>query len=599
MLGMDREIDWSRPRPASGRVEEEMKARLLVRPLWIVMLAGILAGWAGNGRAELPGDETLIVQLVHPERQAARVLSLFEGSRAPHPAAALAAWKRAAGDHGSLGKPLEAAIALFNAEMVREWRTLHEAELRLDLSARAGGSRWQAVVPRDDGSVAAAITAQRLTSGGAEPPIGEPGSALVVERLGPPGGMVATQVGSAVIVASSRAELARALRRIGPARRPNAGESRVALDENQLDSGLVFVLNASQLSVPADAALTWHRAAELLRGLQCRKLEGNLALKGERLALEVTTHLDRDARVALTAPSASVIEPGWLERVPAAGVMGVFSIAIEPTAAFWSSAFSVADRVDRADPAHAGLAPLRSRANLLAKAAGVSLETDFWPHLKGLTACVMGSREKPGIPTSALVVLHVDVAAAAERLATLVLPRFGVILTGKQPQEARPGEAGKGQEEQLGGVGNGDTRQPSPAADGELRRLGMVSGQPLVIWRRGRDVLIGWGEDAAARCRDVEGRPERSVAPLCNGWAREGKHAPQRVGAVWPARCWAPGRNLAPSSTPWQVLGGDPPVVWWGWNQPDSAIDSISCTGLRERVRQFLDQVPLKTKNEG
>ena len=53
-------------------------------------------------------------------------------------------------------------------------------------------------------------------------------------------------------------------------------------------------------------------------------------------------------------------------------VMGVVSLAFEPGAAFWDSAFALADRVDRADPSRAGVAPLRTRFNLLAAAAGAA-----------------------------------------------------------------------------------------------------------------------------------------------------------------------------------------------------------------------------------
>ena len=84
---------------------------------------------------------------------------------APHPAAALAGWKRATRGSGQLGKPLEAVIAMFNPEMAEEWRVMHDAELHFDLGAADGKVRWYAVVPRDDGTLSAAVTAMRLTDG--------------------------------------------------------------------------------------------------------------------------------------------------------------------------------------------------------------------------------------------------------------------------------------------------------------------------------------------------------------------------------------------------------------------------------------------------
>ncbi|HKI41819.1 MAG TPA: hypothetical protein VKA66_15910, partial [Mycobacterium sp.] len=339
---------------------------MLLRLRLIVMAAGMSVSLVGELCAESPGDETLVIRLVHPERQATEVLSLFEGSRAPHPAAALAAWKRTTRDPGQLGKPLEAVIALFNPEMAREWGVLHAAELRLDLSAAGGKPRWYAVVPRDDGTVAAAVTAQRLTDGGQEPALVEEATGSGVERLGPPGSTVATQIGDTVILGSSRDELMRALHRMrheaGASRSTGlekAGESVVADAVDRLDSGLLFVLDPGRLTVPGDGALAWRRATELFRGLECRRLQGSLALKGERLALEVTTLLDREARTQPPAAKAAAVEPAWLERVPSVGAMGIVSVAFEPSEAFWSSAFALADRVDRADPARAELAPLR------------------------------------------------------------------------------------------------------------------------------------------------------------------------------------------------------------------------------------------------
>jgi hypothetical protein len=87
--------------------------------------------------------------------------------------------------------------------------------------------------------------------------------------------------------------------------------------------------------------------------------------------------------------------------------------------------------------------------------------------------------------------------------------------------------------------------------------------------------------------------PERSVASLCNGWIRAGKTPPQRVGAVWPARCWPAFRGLDPTTPAWRVLAQGPPAVWWGWNDPVTAHDSIFLGDLRLRVRRFLEELPL------
>src|SRR5262245_19901172 len=119
--------------------------------------AGLRAWCAGTPES----DSALGVRLIHPDRHAEAVLNLltFEGSRASSPDAALTAWKRATGNSGLLGKPVEAVMALSNPEMVREWRVLQDAELHLDLDPQYGSLRWFAIVPRDDGTVAAAITA--------------------------------------------------------------------------------------------------------------------------------------------------------------------------------------------------------------------------------------------------------------------------------------------------------------------------------------------------------------------------------------------------------------------------------------------------------
>src|SRR5262249_20365365 len=100
------------PRGAMGR-----------KASWAVVTAILLARAPAPSRgADAP--EAITIRLVHPDRQLELLIDLFRGARAPHPAAALAAWRRATRDPVGLGKAAEAAIAVLNPEMVRELRTL-------------------------------------------------------------------------------------------------------------------------------------------------------------------------------------------------------------------------------------------------------------------------------------------------------------------------------------------------------------------------------------------------------------------------------------------------------------------------------------------
>jgi hypothetical protein len=337
----------------------------------------------------------------------------------------------------------------------------------------------------------------------------------------------------------------------------------------RIDSGLIFVLDPGRITPPDAGGLAWRRAGTLLRGLTCRRLQGSLAVKGDRLALEVTTQLDREPQAPRPPAQAPTVQPGWLERVPSAGAMAVVSVALEPSAESWSFIFDVADQVERADPARTKLAPLRERLTLLAAVAGVSLEADLLPHLRGLTASPMSDGHQPGVPTGLLLVLHTDAEPAAARLTSLVLPRLSTLITGKKQVDDRPeGAAG-----------------PSDA-----RKLGTAGGRGLTVWTQGQDVLVAWGDDIFTACRDLVGRPNRSVARLLGGWAP--KRAPQRLAAVWPARCWMPRSGAAFGSPAWRTLAEDPPVVSWGWNEGATAVDLVQCSGLRQRIQGFLEQVP-------
>jgi hypothetical protein len=565
-----------------GPIEDIRMSSDRILPRLTLFLTGIVSIQCGLARGESPTPrDTLVIRLVHPDRQAATVLKLFDGATVPHPAAALAGWKRAARDPNRLGKPLEAVIAMFNPEMAPEWKVLDDAELRLDLSAADGKPRWFAVVPRDDGSLSAAITAQRVTSGALDLPLTDKGQAFTVQRLGPAGALLASQVGDSLVFGSSPDELLRGLRRIvvvagatesGTDHHPQRqGGSTGAGSEGRFDSGLIFDLAPGRMNEEVGAIFE-RRAVALLRGLGCSRIRGSVGLNRDLLALEMTTTLEDEGRTKpVSAAPQVVVDRSWLSWIPADGVMGFVSMAFEPGPAFLESMFAVADRVERADPARAGVASLRSRLNLLAAAAGARPEVDLWPHLRGVTACVMCDADRQGRPGGALVVLHTDGDPGAVRLATDVLPRLGSLLTGKKP----------------------GTQPPPGAPAGALSPLGTVGGRPLSIMRHGRDVVIAWGEPVLDAAREAMANPDRSAAPLCTGWLRSGKRSPQRVGAIWPARCW-PGSHGPEATTPaWRVLAEAPPAVWWGWTEPNEAVDSIHYADLRPLVHDFLEKLPL------
>ena len=156
------------------------KAAIVPVALLLAVFDGILDR-ADGGEPEAEGD-AFVARLVHPDRQATEVLRLFEGARWSDPAAALAGWKQRNGNSVPIGKPAEAVIALFNPEMAAEWRALDGAEFRVGLDPTNGGLEWCALIPRDDGTVAAAVTAMRLTYPD-DRPLAVDGKQLPVARL--------------------------------------------------------------------------------------------------------------------------------------------------------------------------------------------------------------------------------------------------------------------------------------------------------------------------------------------------------------------------------------------------------------------------------
>ena len=451
----------------------------------------------------------------------------------------------------ALGKPLEAVIAFFNPEMATEWRTMHQAELVVNWDQTHGRACWHAIVPRDDGTLAAGITASRLSDGDDDAPIDFMGEKVAVARLGRPGSLLAAQRGDALAFGTTRDELLRAVER---AAHRAARPARDSVPNEPLESGLGFVLDVSRLPLGQSGPLPVRLAGELLRGLSCRGQHGTLSLSGGSLGLEVTTALRAD----LVAPSpfwirSASIDRSWLELIPAAGAVAVFSLAIEPSPTYWDSAFALADRLEKTLPERAELAPLRTRLNLLTSASGARLEADLWPHLNGLTAGVFAAPGRPGRPSGAVLALHFDSDQAALRVVSHTWPRLGKLLPG-----------------------------------GEERNL--------ACWQNGHHAIVAWGQDAISGARAAATDPKLSVAPFCTGWTQAGKPAPARLGVFWPARlgllATEPKANNSPGA--WSALTDDPPAVWWGSNRGSAAVDSVRWDGLDGRVRRFLAAIPLE-----
>ncbi len=267
-------------------------------------------------------SEPITIRLVHPDRQAAAMLRLFEGCAAPHPAAALAAWKRSTRDPGQLGKPLEAVISFFNPEMVREWGVFHDARFQLGFDPETGLRRWRLAVPGDDGTLAALVTAMRLSGGSDEPPVGN--GMMAVNRLGGPLAAVAARGARGVVLASSRAELDRSLSPGIPSAtaRPEAPHilERAGPPVLAGDSGLLFQIEPGRLTVPAHGTVATRRLIELARGLGCRLITGSLGLVGEQLDLEIASQLEPGGRSATGDSGSLAIDPRWLTMDPGARV---------------------------------------------------------------------------------------------------------------------------------------------------------------------------------------------------------------------------------------------------------------------------------------
>jgi hypothetical protein len=336
--------------------------------------------------------------------------------------------------------------------------------------------------------------------------------------------------------------------------------------------------------MPSGGSWELRRAIELLHALDCGEITGTLALEGERLSLNVTTHFD-----AVDKPSGSdvnsSVDPAWLALIPAHDLVAVVSVVVGTRPRFWDRLFGMADRVERVDPAYRSVASLRTRFNLLAKGGALRPEADLWPHLRGITAAAVGDPEKPGRISGGILVLHTDSLASAVCLADVFLPSLAALGKGKLALTPSPSDSKEKRPPRESSAG--------AAAPIAPRRLGTIGGRSLAVRRVGREVLIGWGDEQTIRLLSLAGAANRSATNVCTGWATEGKPAPARVGAFWPTRLAPPVSSTVATSSAARLLADDPPLVWWGWNEKAGAHDAVFWCNLARRVRRFLDELPM------
>jgi hypothetical protein len=509
-------------------------AAVLGLTFWITLAAG----------AEAP--PAITVRLVRPDVQCDRVIALFQGSRARHPAAALAAWKRATAPQGQLGKPLEAAITVFNPQTARELKRLDQARVVFSFDPEADGAlEWYATLPRDDGTLAALATALALTDGGSD----APADGVAVDRLGPPGAPLLARTEERLALAGSRDALLAALAAAPAADRP---------DEPGLgaESGLMLRLDPAGLGQAGPVAR--RRLAEGLRALGCRDADAVAGLEGDAVGVTMRLALDPPPQ---RVPAAA-IDPAWFDGLPVAPdqVLAAFAWAFQRTPEAWDRTFALLDRVERADPARAGVAPLRTRVNLLAAAVKVRPEVDLWPQLTGVSGVLLaGAAGRIG---GCILLVHTTAPESAQRIVEKVLPPL-MPLVGLRPEPA------------------------AEAQPGAARLLGRVRGRPLWLSQQGAAVRLSWGEPAAAWIGPAVSAPPlgpalRAVMP--------GGEPPQRFGVFWPGRLALEPTVGTPLAT---TLREAPPIVWSGRDVDTGTRDCVQWSGLRDLVRHFLDRIPL------
>ncbi len=433
-----------------------------------LVLAAVLC--AGPTPAQAP--PFLTIRLVEPKVQGERLLALFNGTKAPHPAAALAGYRHAHRGISGLSKGAEAGIAALNPRMVRELGLFNNATV--EFKRRPDGKLgWNALILNDDGSLDAVGTAFALTDGLSLPPI----DGATVDRLGPPGAPLLAKRGAKLIVGGAAEDVNDGLLRTDSAV-PSA-----------LRSGFASRIVPENLT-NANDSLTNRRILEAFRAVGAKTIDTTVALEDDRVVATVTTGLAAPINAKLA------IEPDWLAIPSNTQLVAAFAFALDSSPAAWNSLFQVIDRVERVDPAYANVAPARLRLGLIFGRAKVRPDSDLYPVIQGVSGFVTGDKGKAA---GALVRIHVRDELAAKKLASETLPRLIIAF---RLGKSAPGEGG-------GFV---------------------INGKPLSIIANGRTVEVNWGSVEKA---NLENRPSWIKDSLTNpGVARLVAFWPEQIATI-------------------------------------------------------------------
>lgn len=485
----------------------------------IGLLSLVLLVTAADPAPVVAPPPALSIRAIHPDRQLAELLRLFDGSRAAHPAAALSAWRRATGRHDGLSKAAQAALAALNPEMVPELRVLDGAEV--DLWFQGPQRAWYALIPHDDGSLAALAAALALTDGQAQAPRG----GAAVDRLGPPGSVLMARTDTGTLaLAPNDALLRQALGRLA------APPPRSAEWASSAAGGWTITLRPSAIGPEAPQAV--RQSAAALEALGCREARGLVRLADDSLCVDIATSSGPSP-----AEPGGPIDPAWLEFIPAQGIAAAVCVSLDPAAL--NRLFLALEAAEKADPARATAGPPRARLGLVALAAGVRLERDLWPLLRGGSAWI--TTDDHGAVRGAALVLHAADQDSAARIERNVV---------------------------------------APLAARWLDR------EAVRVDRQDAAVRIAWG------CESARPAPERSAASVLRSvW--DGA-PPHQAGAVWPGRLAArlEDANLA------AALNDAAPLIWWHRDQGATTRAVVRWSRLDQGVRRFLDGLPLRFEGE-